>query len=101
MLFLNICSCILAWLKSAQHLFLALQIMHGMAGSYSMERRSLNLHFMTCSKTALASSIALITSVVYANEAEVSQLPTITVNATQNSDALYTSKIEFIWFSNW
>lgn len=47
---------------------------------------------MTCSKTALASSIALITSVVYANEAEVSQLPTITVNATQNSDALYTSK---------
>lgn len=66
--------------------------MHGMAGSYSMERRSLNLHFMTCSKTALASSIALITSVVYANEAEVSQLPTITVNATQNNDALYTSK---------
>ena len=66
--------------------------MHGMAGSYSMERRSLNLHFMTCSKTALASSIALITSVVYANEAEVSQLPTISVNATQNSDALYTSK---------
>ncbi|AXJ90382.1 TonB-dependent siderophore receptor [Acinetobacter pittii] len=66
--------------------------MHGMAGSYSMERRSLNLHFMTCSKTALASSIALMTSVVYANEAEVSQLPTITVNATQNSDALYTSK---------
>ncbi|MEJ7854980.1 TonB-dependent siderophore receptor [Acinetobacter baumannii] len=66
--------------------------MHGMAGSYSMERHSLNLHFMTCSKTALASSIALITSVVYANEAEVSQLPTITVNATQNSDALYTSK---------
>lgn len=47
---------------------------------------------MTCSKTALASSIALMTSVVYANEAEVSQLPTITVNATQNSDALYTSK---------
>lgn len=47
---------------------------------------------MTCSKTALASSIALITSVVYANEAEVSQLPTITVNATQNNDALYTSK---------
>ncbi|PTV48139.1 TonB-dependent siderophore receptor [Acinetobacter oleivorans] len=66
--------------------------MHGMAGSYSMERRSLNLHFITCSKTALASSIALMTSVVYANEAEVSQLPTITVNATQNSDALYTSK---------
>lgn len=66
--------------------------MHGMAGSYSMERRSLNLHFMTCSKTALASSIVLITSVVYANEAEVSQLPTITVNATQNHDALYTSK---------
>ncbi|WP_044103238.1 TonB-dependent siderophore receptor [Acinetobacter pittii] len=66
--------------------------MHGMAGSYSMERRSLNLHFMTCSKTALASSIALITSVVYANEAEVSQLPTITVNATQNNNALYTSK---------
>ncbi|WP_342370498.1 TonB-dependent siderophore receptor [Acinetobacter sp. D009] len=66
--------------------------MHGMAGSYSMERRSINLHFMTCSKTALASSIALITSVVYANEAEVSQLPTITVNATQNNDALYTSK---------
>lgn len=66
--------------------------MHGMAGSYSMERRSLNLHFMICSKTALASSIALISSVVYANEAEVSQLPTITVNATQNSDALYTSK---------
>ncbi len=66
--------------------------MHGMAGSYSMERRSLNLHFMTCSKTALASSIALITSVVYANEAEVSQLPTITVNATQTNDALYTSK---------
>lgn len=66
--------------------------MHGMAGSYSMERRSLNLHFITCSKTALASSIALITSVVYANEAEVSQLPTITVNATQNNDALYTSK---------
>lgn len=63
-----------------------------MAGNYSMERRSLNLHFMTCSKTALASSIALITSVVYANEAEVSQLPTITVNATQNIDALYTSK---------
>ncbi|WP_434061895.1 hypothetical protein, partial [Acinetobacter baumannii] len=26
--------------------------MHGMAGSYLMERRSLNLHFMTCSKTA-------------------------------------------------
>ncbi len=47
---------------------------------------------MTCSKTALASSIALITSVVYANEAEFSQLPTITVNATQNNDALYTSK---------
>ncbi|MHC0019373.1 TonB-dependent siderophore receptor [Acinetobacter pittii] len=66
--------------------------MHGMAGSYSMERRSINLHFMTCSKTALASSIALITSVVYANEVEVSQLPTITVNATQNNDALYTSK---------
>ncbi|RSO31623.1 TonB-dependent siderophore receptor [Acinetobacter lactucae] len=66
--------------------------MHGMAGSYSMERRTLNLHFMTCSKTVLASSIALITSVVYANEAEVSQLPTITVNATQNNDALYTSK---------
>ncbi|MDX7879291.1 TonB-dependent siderophore receptor [Acinetobacter nosocomialis] len=62
------------------------------AGNYSMERRSLNLHFITCSKTALASSIALITSVVYANEAEVSQLPTITVSATQNSDALYTSK---------
>ncbi|MEX7477940.1 TonB-dependent siderophore receptor, partial [Acinetobacter baumannii] len=40
----------------------------------------------------MASSIALITSVVYANEAEVSQLPTITVNATQNNDALYTSK---------
>lgn len=57
-----------------------------------MERRSLNLHFMTCSKTALASSIALITSVVYANEVEVSQLPTITVNATQNIDALYTSR---------
>ncbi|EXE79830.1 tonB-dependent siderophore receptor family protein [Acinetobacter sp. 1566109] len=57
-----------------------------------MERRSLNLHFMTCSKTALASSIALITSVVYANEVEVSQLPTITVNATQNNDALYSSK---------
>ncbi|MDH2633562.1 TonB-dependent siderophore receptor [Acinetobacter nosocomialis] len=66
--------------------------MHGMAGSYSMERRSLNHHFMTCSKTALASSIALITSVVYANEAEVSQLPTITVNVTQNNEALYTSK---------
>ncbi|MGR2825007.1 TonB-dependent siderophore receptor [Acinetobacter sp. 1124_18A] len=66
--------------------------MHGMAGSYSMERRLLNLHFMTCSKTALASSIALITSVVYANEAEVSQLPTITVNATQNSNDLYSSK---------
>ncbi len=66
--------------------------MLAMAGNYSMERRSLNLHFMTCSKTALASSIALITSVVYANEAEVSQLPTITVNATQNNDALYTSK---------
>ncbi|OCZ70529.1 TonB-dependent siderophore receptor [Acinetobacter pittii] len=66
--------------------------MHGMAGSYSMERRSLNLHFMTCSKIALASSIALITSAVYANKAEVSQLPTITVNATQNNDALYTSK---------
>lgn len=63
-----------------------------MAGNYSMERRSLNLHFMTCSKTALASSIALITSLVYANEAEVSQLPTITVNATQNNDALYNSK---------
>lgn len=63
-----------------------------MAGNYSMERRALNLHFMTCSKTALASSIALISSVIYANEAEVSQLPTITVNATQNSDALYTSK---------
>jgi len=47
---------------------------------------------MTCSKTALASSIALMTSVVYANEAEVSQLPTITVNATQNNDALYNSK---------
>jgi len=57
-----------------------------------MDRHTLNLHFKTCSKTALASSIALITSVVYANEAEVSQLPTITVNATQNSDALYTSK---------
>ncbi len=57
-----------------------------------MERRSLNLHFKTCSKTALASSIALITSVVYANEVEVSQLPTITVNATQNIDALYTSR---------
>lgn len=63
-----------------------------MAGNYSMERRALNLYFITCSKTALASSIALISSVVYANEAEVSQLPTITVNATQNSDALYTSK---------
>lgn len=62
------------------------------AGNYSMERRSLNLHFITCSKTALASSIALITSVVYANEVEVSQLPTITVNATQNIDALYTSR---------
>lgn len=57
-----------------------------------MDRYTLNLYFMTCSKTALASSIALMTSVVYANEAEVSQLPTITVNATQNSDALYTSK---------
>jgi len=57
-----------------------------------MDRHTLNLHFMTCSKTALASSIALMTSVVYANEAEVSQLPTITVNATQNNDALYTSK---------
>lgn len=57
-----------------------------------MDRHTLNLHFMTCSKTALASSIALMTSVVYANEAEVSQLPTITVNATQNIDALYTSK---------
>lgn len=67
--------------------------MHDMGtGSYSMDRHTLNLHFMTCSKTALASSIALMTSVVYANEAEVSQLPTITVNATQNSDALYTSK---------
>ena len=66
--------------------------MLAMAGNYSMERRALNLHFMTCSRTALASSIALISSVVYANEAEVSQLPTITVNATQNSDALYTSK---------
>ncbi|PJF05731.1 TonB-dependent siderophore receptor [Acinetobacter seifertii] len=66
--------------------------MLAMAGNYSMERRALNLYFMTCSKTALASSIALISSVVYANEAEVSQLPTITVNATQNSDALYTSK---------
>lgn len=40
----------------------------------------------------MASSIALMTSVVYANEAEVSQLPTITVNATQNVDALYSSK---------
>ena len=57
-----------------------------------MDRHTLNLHFMTCSKTALASSIALMTSVVYANEAEVSQLPTITVNATQNNDALYNSK---------
>ena len=57
-----------------------------------MDRHSLNLHFITCSKTALASSIALMTSVVYANEAEVSQLPTITVNATQNVDALYSSK---------
>lgn len=66
--------------------------MLAMAGNYSMERRALNLYFMTCSKTALASSIALISSVVYANEAEVSQLPTITVNATQNSDALYISK---------
>jgi len=66
--------------------------MLAIAGNYSMERRSLNLHFMTCSKTALASSIALITSVVYANEVEVSQLPTITVNATQNNDALYSSK---------
>lgn len=62
------------------------------AGSYSMDRHSLNLHFITCSKTALASSIALMTSVVYANEAEVSQLPTITVNATQNTDDLYSSK---------
>lgn len=66
--------------------------MLAMAGNYSMERRALNLHFMTCSKTALASSIALISSVVYANEAEVSQLPTITVNATQNNDVFYTSK---------
>ncbi|MDO7435385.1 TonB-dependent siderophore receptor [Acinetobacter nosocomialis] len=66
--------------------------MLAIAGNYSMERRSLNLHFITCSKTALASSIALITSVVYANEVEVSQLPTITVNATQNIDALYTSR---------
>ncbi|MDC4951218.1 TonB-dependent siderophore receptor [Acinetobacter baumannii] len=66
--------------------------MLAIAGNYSMERRSLNLHFKTCSKTALASSIALITSVVYANEVEVSQLPTITVNATQNIDALYTSR---------
>ncbi|WP_454666726.1 TonB-dependent siderophore receptor [Acinetobacter calcoaceticus] len=57
-----------------------------------MDRHSLNFHFITCSKTALASSIALMTSVVYANEAEVSQLPTITVNATQNVDALYFSK---------
>ncbi|GLG83166.1 TonB-dependent receptor [Acinetobacter calcoaceticus] len=57
-----------------------------------MDRHSLNLHFITCSKTALASSIALMTSVVYANEAEVSQLPTITVNATQNTDDLYSSK---------
>lgn len=62
------------------------------AGSYSMDRHSLNLHFITCSKTALASSIALMTSVVYANEAEVAQLPTITVNATQNTDDLYSSK---------
>lgn len=62
------------------------------AGSYSMDRHSLNLHFITCSKTALASSIALMTSVVYANEAQVSQLPTITVNATQNTDDLYSSK---------
>lgn len=62
------------------------------AGSYSMDRHSLNLHFITCSKTALASSIALMTSVVYANEAEVSQLPTITVNATQNTNDLYSSK---------
>lgn len=62
------------------------------AGSYSMDRHSLNLHFITCSKTALTSSIALMTSVVYANEAEVSQLPTITVNATQNTDDLYSSK---------
>ncbi|MDH2591388.1 TonB-dependent siderophore receptor [Acinetobacter nosocomialis] len=66
--------------------------MLAIAGNYSMERRSLNLHFITCSKTALASSIALITSIVYANEVEVSQLPTITVNATQNIDALYTSR---------
>ncbi|MEI1690181.1 TonB-dependent siderophore receptor [Acinetobacter nosocomialis] len=66
--------------------------MLAIAGNYSMERRSLNLHFKTCSKTALASSIALITSVVYANEVEVSQLPTITVNVTQNNEALYTSK---------
>ncbi|WP_335977481.1 TonB-dependent siderophore receptor [Acinetobacter calcoaceticus] len=66
--------------------------MHCRTGSYSMDRHSLNLHFITCSKTALASSIALMTSVVYANEAEVSQLPTITVNATQNVDALYSSK---------
>lgn len=57
-----------------------------------MDRHSLNLHFITCSKTALASSIALMMSVVYANEAEVSQLPTITVNATQNTDDLYSSK---------
>ncbi len=57
-----------------------------------MDRHSLNLHFITCSKTALASSIALMTSVVYANEAEVSQLPTISVNATQNTDDLYSSK---------
>ncbi|MBP2603219.1 iron complex outermembrane receptor protein [Acinetobacter calcoaceticus] len=57
-----------------------------------MDRHSLNLHFITCSKTALASSIALMTSVVYANEAEVAQLPTITVNATQNTDDLYSSK---------
>ncbi len=57
-----------------------------------MDRHSLNLHFITCSKTALASSIALMTSVVYANEAEVSQLPTITVNATQNTNDLYSSK---------
>lgn len=87
------CHCILSKLKNMEDLQLLAHLLCMVwAGSYSMDRHSLNLHFITCSKTALASSIALMTSVVYANEAEVSQLPTITVNATQNTDDLYSSK---------
>ena len=65
-----------------------------------MERHVFNLHFITCSKTAIASSIALWTSFAFANEAGVSQLPTITVTATQATTPYLAKNIDLAGFQS-